>query len=668
MMRALRFFSRWSPGQHHRFQVTTLVRHVPNDIPRVAPNWGTRQMKTWLSGSAVSSVRFYSQGPVSSETVEAKEHVSSPLALMSDAETAESKQSQNWFPSVDELQNCSRPSDVLDLISEYNGPHLKTNSCLTRMWTTVKNMSKEEQSRELQLMFEHPEFEKLLQKAMNAVGQMSTSDLSYSLWAMDRLRVPQRSRVVQTFLRACQEELNYFDNKSLRILASCLEHMDSSVNVSALKEGMRMQAENSLTTVKDPATLQTVIFLLGKDIPLYLKGKLERKAFMITDQLSSDEALDLMSTMAAVGFFSKPLLDIYSEKITENINGLSLRKLLTVLHSCRTLQYRNVNLLTAISNWIMSRMDQMSKKELILMLSAFEGILFCPADVLRAFAENIVSNREPLMRKDIVCVLKVYSSLNYDLHDLRQQFLDRLTEALESYLPVMSVPELLKAVYCLCLMGHFPTAPLEHLLQNSTLEQFNLSESKLPLGFPRMFQMVDLCLRLDCPPLPRQLTVPHRFLDCPLPTRLSVNPWLSHSLRVLLGDQSDKMLQEHVVVENIYLIDAVITKPLPLSERSSLESDGGSAPESSQRIAVICAPGSSFCGSTLRGPKAVMLRHLKVLGYHPVLIPQHQMKSVSDEKRIDFLRNMIFPEQHKPDQTGQREMDGLDSSRLESSD
>lgn len=44
---------------------------------------------------------------------------------------------------------------------------------------------------------------------------------------------------------------------------------------------------------------------------------------------------------------------------------------------------------------------------------------------------------------------------------------------MESYLPKMSSFELLRAVYYMCLLGHFPSAPLERLLQSSTLEQFN---------------------------------------------------------------------------------------------------------------------------------------------------------------------------------------------------
>lgn len=48
-----------------------------------------------------------------------------------------------------------------------------------------------------------------------------------------------------------------------------------------------------------------------------------------------------------------------------------------------------------------------------------------------------------------------------------------MTHVVVSYLPKMAASELLKVVYCLCLLGHFPAAPLEQLLQQETLEEIS---------------------------------------------------------------------------------------------------------------------------------------------------------------------------------------------------
>lgn len=48
-----------------------------------------------------------------------------------------------------------------------------------------------------------------------------------------------------------------------------------------------------------------------------------------------------------------------------------------------------------------------------------------------------------------------------------------MTQVLQSHLSKMPATLLLKAVYSLCLLGHFPSAPLEQLLQSQTLEELS---------------------------------------------------------------------------------------------------------------------------------------------------------------------------------------------------
>lgn len=169
------------------------------------------------------------------------------------------------------------------------------------------------------------------------------------------------------------------------------------------------------------------------------------------------------------------------------------------------------------------------------------------------------------------------------------RFLDSLSRALDSYLPKMSGFELLKAVYHLSVLGHFPSAPLQQLLQSSTLEQFKTtgmvyvyvrhlffsSSTPLLLFFfsfthslrervspaprflsnqDRMFKTVDLCLRLDRPPLPVPLAIPPSLLGDPDASSLLSEPWLSHSLRAVLEEHPGTTLQEMVLVENLHLI------------------------------------------------------------------------------------------------------------------
>lgn len=176
------------------------------------------------------------------------------------------------------------------------------------------------------------------------------------------------------------------------------------------------------------------------------------------------------------------------------------------------------------------------------------------------------------------------------------RFLESLCQALNSYLPKMSGFELLKVVYYLCLLGHFPSALLEQLLQANTLEQFNTtgntktkdflffslffffclqllfifyftSHNYIHLNFlyfssapkflhsqVKMFQTVNICLRLDRHLLSRTLTVPRSLLGDLGRSSPSFNPWLSQGLQRLVGEQTDTVLQEMVEVEDFYVI------------------------------------------------------------------------------------------------------------------
>lgn len=194
MIWALRFCSRRSPWH----QVTTSIRNTCSPGQRLAHIWGTSQNQTHLAGSPFTPVRFYSQER------EQKKALESLAAAEIQSTESVSEQTKKVISFSEELLRCGSPSDVLDLTSRYPATSRRVSNCLTRMLTTMKKMSEEQWRYELQLMIEHHGYDKLLQKAMNSVGHMRSDDLAHSLLAMIKLGVPQRSRVVQTFLRACQ--------------------------------------------------------------------------------------------------------------------------------------------------------------------------------------------------------------------------------------------------------------------------------------------------------------------------------------------------------------------------------------------------------------------------------------------------------------------------------
>ncbi|CAG06685.1 unnamed protein product [Tetraodon nigroviridis] len=416
----------------------------------------------------------------------------------------------------------TRRGHVLDLTCKYAPTPRQVSNCLTHMWSTTKKMSEEQRLYELQLMFEHPALDRLLQSSIKTVAHMNTEDIAYALLSMVNLGIPQRSRVVQTFLRHCQEKLNDFDEKSLSILASCLAHMEETASVTALKEGMRMLVEMRLPAIKSVLALQTMMRVLGKDIPFELKRKLEGKALSMTDQFTLPNTQYMISTMATMGFYSKPLLDACSKKII----------------------------------------------------------------VMETFAQKVIGNPDALTLKDSLCVLKVYSSLNYDLKHQRQP-----------------------------------------LLQNQE----------------KMLQTVLLCLRLDSPALSETLTLPSFPPGDGAPSSAPpAKPWLSRSLRSLLEQQENTALQEMLLVENVYLIDAVITKH-SLSQSSERDRSAGEErppAAGSQRTALVCSSACCYGTARPRGPLALMIRHLEILGYDRVLV---RLAQLSPFKNTQSAQTSSYP-------------------------
>ncbi|XP_010769490.1 FAST kinase domain-containing protein 2-like [Notothenia coriiceps] len=337
---------------------------------QLAHIWGTKHHQTCLESNRVSSVRFYSKETIHSEVLEEKEPLSSPLvksSLPDENQSDETAPNETQLTSslMDRLKSCMSPSDVLELTSE-NAPTVKQiSSCLCHIWFITKKMSIDNHRYELQLMFDHPGFDVLLQQAMKNVGRMGNGNVAYSLLSMVNLGVPQGSRVIQTFLRHCQENLNGFDERSLSILASCLRNMEQSNNTDALKDGVRMVVEARLPNIKNVMALQNTMRMLGKDTPIDLKRKFEAKALSMSKDFSLLDSQHIITAMATMKFFSKPLLDICSKITQENIDGIPFNALFETMQSFRQLQYRDLEVLTNMSEHAASMIDIWTKKQVL---------------------------------------------------------------------------------------------------------------------------------------------------------------------------------------------------------------------------------------------------------------------------------------------------------------
>uniref|UniRef100_A0A671QTU5 FAST kinase domain-containing protein 2-like n=1 Tax=Sinocyclocheilus anshuiensis TaxID=1608454 RepID=A0A671QTU5_9TELE len=453
------------------------------------------------------------------------------------------------------------------------------------------------------------------------------------------------------FFSVCpiQERLNQFDIRSLSVLASCIREMENSRNVQALREALRLLLKDRIPEIQNVLVLQSMMRAVGKNSPILLKNELATKALSLADGFSPPNTQYMFSSLAAMGLNFKPLLDVCSKKIAENVHEFPFNRLLSVLKSCHELHYRNYTLFSSISEYMANTFDMWSNKQVILFLVTFENLLFRPVVLLDAFAERIIQKSESLTLKDLLSVLKVFSLLNHDLKEKKTQFLASVTMVLESYLPKMSPTDLLKAIHCLGLLEHFPQTPLEKLLQKDTLDQL-LEKGKQSDKIQRWLHTLDLCLRLDKPQLPPSLTsIPDLHISVPAPA-VTANQEVLSAVRSIVGNDA---VQDSVLEQSIYFIDCVITLPHQTEETCGVSLFFVLY----FRIAVVCAPHTSFCFGTThpRASLVIKLRHLEKLGYKPVLVPVLELNSKTEEEKIKMLQKLIFPAQEIPNNSPETE-------------
>ncbi|NWV00672.1 FAKD2 protein, partial [Upupa epops] len=514
-------------------------------------------------------------------------------------------------------------------------------NCLTKVWKILRNLSEDQQRYEKQLIFEHPAFAKLCQHLLRDARRMMRGDLVFSLHAAVNLGIPQKTLLVQTLLRVCQEKLNQLDNRCVSVLAATLSGMDKDKNVSALQAGLQLLVEQRILNIRDIFILQNLMKCMGKDAPVFLKKKLEMAVLKEIDHLTFPNALRVFLALVAMNYCSVPILNACSIKIQENIHDVPFRQLVVILEACHTLQYRNVKLFSAIADYVNSTAGFWDKRHMILFLSAFETLTFHPGELMGIFAEKLTEDPEFLNLKNLLTVLRVYSRLNYVPRDQKDLFFEILESCLNKYLPQISNTDLLKAVYSLCVLGCLPQRALDELLQKDSRDELILSDDLYKEQKEMMLRCVKACVELDSPSFKK----PAFVLTENFSSLVSLNLRKAReALTELLGDEN--MFRQNVQLPYKYHIDFEIRmdsdrkKVLPVAARDD-------NPDSSvQRLAFVFVPLSAFCMGTThpQGKLAMKKRHLNKLGYDVILVINKKFQEMTNEGAIEFLKEKIYSE------------------------
>ncbi|XP_060050029.1 FAST kinase domain-containing protein 2, mitochondrial isoform X2 [Erinaceus europaeus] len=411
--------------------------------------------------------------------------------------------------------------------------------------------------------------------------------------------------------------------------------MEPCKNVDALQAGLRILVDQQLWNIEEIFTLQTLMRCIGKDAPTSLKRKLEMKALRELDRFSVLNSQRMFEVLAAMNYRSIPLLNECSKKVIGTIHGCPLKVLINIMQSCRDLRYYNSDLFRAIADYITVTFDVWKLKQVIFLLIVFENLGFRPVHLLDTFMKKIIDEPDILSMKNITCILHICSSLNHVNSCHTQEFLKVLTSALTGYLFHISSENLLNAVCSLCLMNHFPLAPMNQLLKQDVIQEL-LTSGDTERNANKL-DILDRCLKLDIPHYKAVEFVLPQLPSTPLPSNKKAEQVLS----ILLGDG---YFLKHMWLPHNYQVDFEIrmdtntNRVLPVSDLDVATS------ADTQRVAILCIPRSVYCLNSThpKGFFAMKLRHLKLMGFHVILVNNWELEKLEMDDAITFLKNEIY--------------------------
>ncbi|KAK2495416.1 hypothetical protein MC885_010539 [Smutsia gigantea] len=301
----------------------------------------------------------------------------------------------------------------------------------------------------------------------------------------------------------------------------------------------------------------------------------------------------MFEVLAAMNHRSILLLNECSKMVIDNIHGCPLKVLINILQSCRELRYYNLYLFKGIADYVATTFDIWKLKHVIPLLILFANLGFRHTEVMAS--------------------------------------------AVTGYLHHISSENLLNAVCSFCLMNHFPLVLINQLLQKDIINELLLSaDMKRNVG---KLHILAACLKLDDNPF-------QNAIDLALPQLPSMplypNAKVAEVLSSLLGEE---YFSENVHLPHKYHIDFEIRMDTKRNQVLPFSAVDLSTPATNiQRVAVLCVPRSNYCLDSAhpRGFLAMKMRHLKVMGFHVILVNNWEMEKLEMKDAVKFLKTQIY--------------------------
>ncbi|XP_018429507.1 PREDICTED: FAST kinase domain-containing protein 2, mitochondrial, partial [Nanorana parkeri] len=507
-----------------------------------------------------------------------------------------------------------------------------------KLWHTFLVLNQKRKPIERDFIVDHPHFRHLTHGIWKMAPVFSPGALVRTLEVFVHLKLNQKSKLIQSLLLLCQENLSSLNEEEIVILANALEYLRSDRNVDLLKSGLRLLMAVKIEVVNEVTPLLTMMKVLGRNAPLKIRLKLEDKALQMVDKFNIAQSKNLFCVLADIDFYSEHLLNACSQKLIDGIDELSYTNIISILSCCCEMEYSNERLMTIVGDQILKTICLWKPWQLALILQYFTYLRFRHTLLLDRYAAIFTNNLNSVKLRDLLEAVKIYSMLNHLPEDKTQQFLEAVNTSLEAHLDSIPPRNLLFTVFNLCILGVYPDFAINKLLQYKNI----LTHKEHPI-----LAHINVCLMIDGSFLNRQSLLGMKKI--PATTCEDIRNFHIEMENFI----NDPDLYYHSVkIANTYYIDFILaldTQENKLVPVGDMHADSLQITDSSEnivRIAVLCCTPNAFAMGTLHplGKLALKIRNLKSLGFSVVLVPMHRMMRMTEEKRVEFMKTIIFEE------------------------
>lgn len=564
---------------------------------------------------------------------------------------------------TEQLQRSKTTDRVLDLVEQHH--RVMNNAQVLTAFTCLHDFIRQQPDHmDIKSLTSHQGFRELCNRALKRLRFYERDEVLYLLKLTTFFQIPASTALVQAIGQMLKHSINSLTFSQLIFLDLLLQWQKSSSSImDALKIAVPLVFQAQVPIQLDFTNVDDVVrcfkFAYVKELDPALVEKLAVCLLSHLPNLGPEHAVTVVITSSMSSSSSslvpciKELLKGCEQIVVDNLssylpktmralvasltktihmphlleaivyrcleNHWPLSDLSAVLDCCLRHEYATPRLSEYVAERIIKEEETVAKDGRVSVVSLSDGVAACPrqADVFREAAHILASCREKLDALELVAP-HVFARFGVNLarlHCFPKELLGRAFD--------------------------------EHFLAKS---RFKVSNKQWPFMLKNLLQL-EQCARIDLkdyqgPFLPDSV---QKEAIASVAEESSVLVPIKKCLEVALGGA--QFVAAGLWTRHGYFLDfAVVMRrgeyPMALNTQLASAQEGGysyiedlAVPEDSKILLVLTGNAKSYMRHTsvMKASVATKLRHLTLLGYHPLLVNVEQWKSLPDHEKIPYV-------------------------------